>query len=34
MIFDEEPLTALRCTVIWVGKPGSKQEGAAGLQTM
>jgi hypothetical protein len=34
MILDEEPLTAVRCTVIWVGKPGSKQDGEAGLQTV
>lgn len=29
----DDPLHAILCTVVWVGKPGSKQEGQAGLQT-
>lgn len=34
LILDEYPLNAVRCSVIWVGKPGSKQEGEAGLQSV
>ena len=34
IILDEEPLSAVRCSVVWVGKPGTKQEGEAGLQTV
>jgi hypothetical protein len=34
VILDEDPLNAMRCSVIWVGKPGSKQEGEAGLETV
>ena len=34
VILDEAPLNAVRCTVIWVGKPGSKYQGEAGLQTV
>jgi hypothetical protein len=33
LVLDEDPLKALRCNVVWVGKPGSKNEGEAGLQT-
>jgi hypothetical protein len=29
----DDPLHAVLCTVVWVGKPGSKQEGEVGLQT-
>ena len=34
VILDEDPLSAVRCSVVWVGKPGSSQEGEAGLQTV
>ena len=34
VILDDDPVTAVRCSVVWVGKPGSKQEGEAGLQTV
>lgn len=28
----DDPLHAIRCSVVWVGKRGSKQEGEVGLQ--
>ena len=31
---DEDPGDSTRCSVVWVGKPGSKQEGEAGLQSV
>ena len=34
LILDEDPLSAVRCSVVWIGKPGSKQEGEAGLETV
>ena len=34
VILDEDPLNAVRCKVIWVGKPASKQEGEAGLESV
>jgi PilZ domain len=34
LILDEDPLSALRCNVVWTGRPGSKQEGQAGLEAM
>jgi PilZ domain len=34
IILDDEPLSSVRCSVVWVGKPGSKYEGEAGLQTV
>ncbi len=34
VILDEDPLNAVRCSVVWVGKAGSKQEGEVGLQTV
>ena len=30
---DEETPSAERCSVVWVGKAGSKQEGEVGLET-
>ena len=27
-------LGSIRCTVVWVGKPGSKEEGEVGLQAL
>jgi hypothetical protein len=34
IVLDEDPLRAVRCSVVWVGKAGSKQEGEAGLETI
>ena len=34
LILDEETPSAERCSVVWVGKAGSKQEGEAGLETI
>ena len=30
----EDELNAIRCSVVWVGKPGSSQEGEVGLQAI
>lgn len=32
IIAHDNPLHAIPCSVVWVGKPGSKQEGEVGLQ--
>jgi hypothetical protein len=32
IILDEEPMSSVRCSVVWVGKAGSKNDGEAGLQ--
>ncbi len=32
LILDEHTSTTVTCRVMWVGKPGSKQGGEAGLQ--
>jgi hypothetical protein len=34
LILDEEPPSSERCSVIWVGTAGSKQEGEVGLETV
>jgi PilZ domain len=34
LILDEDPSKWVRCSVTWIGNPGSKQEGQAGLQTV
>jgi len=34
IIPDGDPLNVSRCHVIWIGKPGSKQEGQVGLQLL
>jgi len=34
VIPDDDPLDAVRCSVVWIGKPGSKQEGEVGLQAV
>ena len=34
IILDEDPVRSVRCNVVWVGKPGSKQEGEVGLETV
>jgi len=32
LILEEDSSSTVPCTVLWVGKPGSKQGGEAGLQ--
>ena len=32
VILNGDPLNLVLCSVIWVGNPGSKQEGEAGLE--
>jgi hypothetical protein len=32
IIPNEDQFNVSRCRVVWIGKPGSKQEGQAGLQ--
>lgn len=34
LIFEEETPSTEKCSVVWVGKAGSKQAGEAGLQTV
>ena len=34
IILDEDPLNPVRCSVVWVGKAGSKEEGEVGLETV
>lgn len=34
IIPDEDPLNIWKCHVIWIGKPGSRQEGQVGLQLL
>jgi hypothetical protein len=34
LILDENPTSSERCSVVWVGKAGSKQEGEVGLKTV
>jgi hypothetical protein len=34
IVLDEDPLRSLSCSVVWVGKTGSKQEGEVGLETL
>jgi hypothetical protein len=30
----DDELNAIRCSVVWIGKPGSKQEGEVGLKAV
>ncbi len=30
----DDELNAIRCSVVWIGRPGSKQEGEVGLRTV
>ena len=30
----DDELNAIRCSVVWVGKPGSKQDGEVGLKAL
>jgi hypothetical protein len=32
IVLDDDPLRPVRCSVVWVGKAGSKQEGELGLE--
>ena len=34
LVLDEEPLSSLKCSVVWIGRPGTKQEGEAGVETV
>jgi len=34
VILDADPLNAVRCSVVWIGKAGSKHEGEGGLETV
>ena len=34
VILEEDPSNVVPCIVIWVGKPGSKNEGEVGLQAV
>jgi PilZ domain-containing protein len=34
LIFDEDRAMAEHCSVVWVGKAGTKHEGEAGLETV
>ena len=32
IVLDEDPLNPVRCSIAWVGKAGSKEEGEVGLE--
>ena len=34
LVLEEDPLSALRCKVVWIGKTGSKQQGEIGVETV
>ena len=34
LILDEDTTSSERCSVVWVGKAGSKQEGEVGMETV
>jgi len=34
IVLDEEPHSGRRCSVVWIGKAGSKHEGEVGVQTV
>jgi PilZ domain len=34
IVLDQDPLSSVRCSVVWVGKAGSKQEGEVGVETV
>ena len=34
VVSDNDPLHAIPCSVVWVGKPGSKQEAEVGLHAL
>ena len=31
---EEDPLNSVRCTVVWIGKAGSKYQGEVGVETV
>jgi len=33
LVLEEDPLSAFRCKVVWIGKTGSKQQGEIGVET-
>lgn len=34
VILDADPLNAVRCSVVWIGKAGSKHESEVGIETV
>jgi hypothetical protein len=34
LVLDEDPLSAIRCKVAWIGKLGSMQQGEVGVETV
>lgn len=34
LVLEEDPLSAVRCKVVWIGKTGSKQQGEVGIETV
>jgi len=34
LILDDDPFSAVRCNAVWIGRPGTKQEGEAGAETV
>jgi hypothetical protein len=34
IVLEDEPLSSVRCNVVWIGKPKSNQEGQVGLETV
>jgi hypothetical protein len=34
VIPDDDPLCVVKCSVVWVGSPGSAQQGEAGLEAL
>jgi PilZ domain len=34
VILDDDPVSAVRCVVVWVGRAGSRHEGEIGLETV
>ena len=32
LILEDDPYSALRCTVVWIGRAGSKQQGEVGVE--
>ncbi len=34
IVLEDEPLSSVRCRVVWIGKSNSKQQGEVGLETV
>jgi len=34
LVLEDDPFSAVRCNVVWIGRPGTKQEGEAGVETV